>query len=885
MAAIKALQQWCRQQCEGYRDVNITNMTTSFRDGLAFCAILHRHRPDLINFDALRKENIYENNKLAFTVAEEKLGIPALLDAEDMVALKVPDRLSILTYASQYYNYFHGRSPIGGMAGVKRPSTESMEEPSGKKAPAQLASAGPPRGPPLSVIQNRATGIQGPPLKAGLAPLGSSVSSICAACGKHVHLVQRHLVDGKLYHRNCFRCKQCSNTLHSGTYRTTEEPGIFVCTSHQPTADSVSPMTLHQRRAAPRDPSTSQKAQEQNGLREAAPGARQLAREPMVDNSASRRFPPSTPDPPTSAASSHGHRGSPTTPRLPVGTVASSPIAKASMRVTNSSPVGWSSLAQGTSAAKPQPSGPINTQNPFPAVPQTQAAPREVSLQTKLSPSPVSLAPVNHPAWTPGAVRTQQAREKFFQASSNDSASGGSRKGTPVDTTPSVDSGKQQALSFLRKALPASSRSVDTERPGPAQPLSWGGMLGSGPPTHNFLLVSPWCLVVPAVEVDMKGSELVCPLLGEAGRKRTGVTVAGSTASVGTRMKPEEPLATKGPSASTQGPLEDSPAGWRARLKPVDKKNTPDRSVEPKESQAPGGWKAGDAPRKVLQSSQVDGHSRLTPMQNPGPTVSDSPSSQSGRRRLAVPDSLDVSGAWLQPESPGQGPLAVGWKKAEAHTRDLAARPHPDYVPQEEIQRQVRDIERQLDELELKGVELERQLRAAEGDATEDELMVDWFRLIHEKQLLLRLESELMYKSKDQRLEQQQLGLEEELRRLMDKPEALKSPRDRQREDELLHRYVDTVNDRSDIVDCLDEDRLSFPACIAVGTSCRSLEKSRVMLYPWSVRGMVMLSWGGDGQAPLEQLELSGALDNGEQVAPKGQVPQPLLSVDVDRAV
>ncbi|KAI9525690.1 MICAL-like protein 2 [Dissostichus eleginoides] len=218
MSAVKALQQWCRVRCDGYRDVTITNMTTSFRSGMAFCALIHKHRPDLINFDSLNKEDVYENNKLAFRVAEE-LGIPALLDADDMVALKVPDRLSILTYVSQYYNFFHGRSPIGGLAGIKRPADGPSDgpsgEPSGKKNQPVVAKVFPSSKPARE---------NSPPPSANITRPSSSprqtrnttkdvvvekphqtstLSNKCGSCNQHVHLVQRHLVDGKLYHRHC----------------------------------------------------------------------------------------------------------------------------------------------------------------------------------------------------------------------------------------------------------------------------------------------------------------------------------------------------------------------------------------------------------------------------------------------------------------------------------------------------------------------------------------------------------------------------------------------------------------------------------------------------------------------------------------------------------
>lgn len=102
------LLEWCKEVTKNYENVKVTNLTTSFKNGMAFAAIIAQHRPDLIDMNSLMPSDIVGNCKKAFD-AGEKLGIPKVIEPSDMSLLAVPDKLAVMTYLYQLHAHFTGR--------------------------------------------------------------------------------------------------------------------------------------------------------------------------------------------------------------------------------------------------------------------------------------------------------------------------------------------------------------------------------------------------------------------------------------------------------------------------------------------------------------------------------------------------------------------------------------------------------------------------------------------------------------------------------------------------------------------------------------------------------------------------------------------------------
>ncbi|XP_054609967.1 EH domain-binding protein 1-like protein 1 isoform X15 [Dunckerocampus dactyliophorus] len=104
----QSLLKWCEEVTQDHKGLRITNFSTSWRNGLAFCAILHHFHPEKIDYELLDPYDIKHNNKKAFDGFAE-LGISRLMEPSDMVMLPVPDRLIVMTYLSQIHAHFMGQ--------------------------------------------------------------------------------------------------------------------------------------------------------------------------------------------------------------------------------------------------------------------------------------------------------------------------------------------------------------------------------------------------------------------------------------------------------------------------------------------------------------------------------------------------------------------------------------------------------------------------------------------------------------------------------------------------------------------------------------------------------------------------------------------------------
>ncbi|KAJ3216026.1 hypothetical protein HK099_006096, partial [Clydaea vesicula] len=114
LTAKEGLLLWVQKRTTPYKsDFFVKNFTNDWQDGLAFCGLIHRHRPDLLDYWSLDKSKRHENMNLAFEIAERELGIPKLFNVEDIIDVIKPDERSVMTYVAQYFHAFSQLDKLG----------------------------------------------------------------------------------------------------------------------------------------------------------------------------------------------------------------------------------------------------------------------------------------------------------------------------------------------------------------------------------------------------------------------------------------------------------------------------------------------------------------------------------------------------------------------------------------------------------------------------------------------------------------------------------------------------------------------------------------------------------------------------------------------------
>ncbi|XP_060543659.1 F-actin-monooxygenase MICAL2 isoform X2 [Pantherophis guttatus] len=285
------LLTWCQKQTEGYKNVNVTDLTSSWKSGLALCALIHRFKPDLIDFDSLNEEDAVENNQLAFDIAEREFEIPPVTTGKEMVSAGEPDKLSMVMYLSKFYELFRG-TPLRAVGTMVKQNGEIIDPSSTKSSKfgcnnyinltfprkripkveenetskrrrksfisfeessnyfnQERNSSNRPRDMKGTINRNKVKSMATQLLakfeenapNVSLRRQGSlkrefpqtiGGSETCYFCKKRVYVMEQLSAEGHFFHRECFKCVICATTLRLATYTFDAQEGNFYCKLH-----------------------------------------------------------------------------------------------------------------------------------------------------------------------------------------------------------------------------------------------------------------------------------------------------------------------------------------------------------------------------------------------------------------------------------------------------------------------------------------------------------------------------------------------------------------------------------------------------------------------------------------------------------------------------
>uniref|UniRef100_A0AAY4DB07 F-actin monooxygenase n=1 Tax=Denticeps clupeoides TaxID=299321 RepID=A0AAY4DB07_9TELE len=781
----RQLLSWCQKQTQGYRGVEVTDLTSSWKSGLALCALIHSYRPDLIDFDSLNEADSSRNNQLAFDVAEREFGIQPVTTGAEIAAEREPDKLLMVLYLSKFYEIFYATAvPAAGVPHERDenndsstaatavynlinftlprkriPKEEKLEDKDatnrkrrkGSKCLEELVpsqSAAPPaeggnarenkvRSMATQLLakfeENAASGEQR--RQVGVFkefPQNLGGSDICSFCQKRVYVMERLSAEGHFFHRECFRCSICRCTLRLGGHAFDSEQGKFYCKMHFSQAKVKS------------------KTRRRTVITFDWALLTALILQLLFFN---QNF---------------------SLPLILVKTFDHGKTKGLPEADSNSDFEDISALVRHSTPFTRDPERSSQENNPAPTEVLNY---RQDQISSELQSPSLSLVSPRKKLvlsasekeklldWDLGAPESEVKPRKFSFRQNDTKSETLPQNPEPASMTPPNSpplSTFQFWASTLRRSFGASGNSISvtgvTKRPKApkVRPVS------EGPLYFTSLFGS----------ASQEQQSCPAPAEGQLGRQKSGSDLTTLLEQVALSTKP------MGTSKDDMASLPPRKLNFFSSLRVKRREGEVRRGVD----------------------NQKDIWTILSKFRNKG---------SSQREEEACCSSSSDEEQHTEPQK--RSSVERQRKRQEKLVQQQARREQLKRLHRAQvIQRQLEEVEEKQRALEEKGVALEKILRGETGDQSSDEhqLLQTWFKLVLEKNKLERYESELMIFAQELELEDTQSQLQRDLRSRMAMDDSKKSPEDLKEEQELLVHIMQVVEKRDQLVSLLEEQRL-----------------------------------------------------------------------------